>query len=89
METTLKLSEAIGEVILYRYANISASGVSQELVLIGGREEIILSIEGGRQEASASMSPAESRKLAGALLDAADALENAARSGSKNFNSGL
>ena len=75
------LSKAMGDKIYYRYLNITAHGSDQELVVMVDMHEATVSIEGGRKEASASLTLDEIRKLAGALLDAADAIENARRTG--------
>lgn len=71
----------MGDKIYYRYLNTTAHGSDHKLVVMVNRHEATVSIEGGEKEAWASLLPDEIRKLAGALLDAADAIENARRTG--------
>lgn len=74
-------SVANGGRVHFRHRNGLAFDRHQELVLFTdlARENGVVSIEGGPQQTSIVMTPEEMLKMAGALIDAADAIENAAR----------
>lgn len=74
-------SAANGGAVHFRHRNALALDRHQELVLFTDltREHGVVSIEGGPQEAAIAMTSEDMLKMAGALIDAADAIENAAR----------
>lgn len=75
------LSQSVNCPVYYRYRQITPAGVDQELVVFVSFGDATISIEGCPREAAHGLPPDELRKLAGALLDAADAIDDSARTG--------
>lgn len=73
--------EATGDNLYYHQACMSPAGQKSFLAIGVNRSSGTLIIQAKENEATVSLTAIELRRLAGALLDAADAIENAERTG--------
>ena len=73
--------DATGDDIYYRHVFVTAAGQKGSIAIGVDLSAATLIIQVNEIEATASLTPIELRRLAGALLDAADAIENAKRTG--------